>query len=85
MEQFCQSCGMPLQEDVLGTNKDGSKNEEYCSYCYEQGAFKDHMNVKEMAALCAKFMKEEQPEIDIKQSEKENLAFLNTLKRWKSE
>lgn len=26
MEQkFCQSCGMPLTEDVLGTNADGSK------------------------------------------------------------
>ena len=27
MEQkFCQSCGMPLSEEVLGTNADGSKN-----------------------------------------------------------
>jgi len=26
--KFCQSCGMPLTEDVLGTNADGSKNEE---------------------------------------------------------
>ena len=23
--KFCQSCGMPLTEDVLGTNADGSK------------------------------------------------------------
>ena len=30
MEQkFCQSCGMPLTEEVLGTNADGSKNEDY--------------------------------------------------------
>ena len=29
MEQaICQSCGMPLSEDVLGSNADGSKNEE---------------------------------------------------------
>ena len=27
--KFCQSCGMPLTEDVLGTNADGSKNEDY--------------------------------------------------------
>ncbi|MBQ9650583.1 MAG: transcriptional regulator, partial [Prevotella sp.] len=27
--KFCQSCGMPLTADVLGTNADGSKNEEY--------------------------------------------------------
>ena len=31
MEQkFCQSCGMPLTNEVLGTNADGSKNEDYC-------------------------------------------------------
>ena len=30
MEQkFCQSCGMPLTEEILGTNADGSKNEDY--------------------------------------------------------
>jgi len=30
MEQkFCQSCGMPLTSEVLGTNADGSKNEDY--------------------------------------------------------
>lgn len=27
--KFCQSCGMPLTEDVLGTNADGSKNEDF--------------------------------------------------------
>ena len=38
MEQkFCQSCGMPLNPEVLGTEKDGSKNEEYCTYCYADG------------------------------------------------
>ena len=37
--KFCQSCGMPLTDDVLGTNADGSKNEEYCMYCYKDGKF----------------------------------------------
>lgn len=36
--KFCQSCGMPLQKnEELGTNHDGSKNEEYCCYCYKDG------------------------------------------------
>ena len=36
--KYCQSCGMPLiDEKELGTNKDGSRNEEYCIYCFEQG------------------------------------------------
>jgi len=33
-QKFCQSCGMPPTEDILGTNADGSKNEDYCMYCY---------------------------------------------------
>ena len=39
MEQkFCQSCGMPLSDaTVLGTETNGSKNEEYCCYCYADG------------------------------------------------
>ena len=42
-DNFCQSCGMPLNKDPNqgGTNKDGSKNSKYCSLCYVQGAFKD--------------------------------------------
>lgn len=37
----CQSCGMPLKRDAGGggTNADGSKNQMYCSHCYQQGAF----------------------------------------------
>ena len=27
--KYCQSCGMPLTDEVLGTNADGSKNEDY--------------------------------------------------------
>ncbi|NER12030.1 hypothetical protein GWK08_01125 [Leptobacterium flavescens] len=38
----CQSCGMPLKKDPKGGayNSDGTLNEKYCSYCFEEGAFK---------------------------------------------
>jgi len=40
--QICQSCGMPMQKSKdFGTNTDGSKNEEYCHYCYKDGRFTD--------------------------------------------
>ncbi|HFI0342725.1 TPA: zinc ribbon domain-containing protein [Streptococcus suis] len=42
MEKFCQSCTMPLNlndEDVRGTEVDGSKSAIYCYYCYGNGAF----------------------------------------------
>ncbi|WP_373840947.1 zinc ribbon domain-containing protein, partial [Bacteroides heparinolyticus] len=38
-QQFCQSCGMPLAADNKGTNSDGSRNEDYCIYCYKDGKF----------------------------------------------
>ena len=39
---ICQSCGMPLRsENDLGTNADGSKNQEYCHFCFAEGKFKD--------------------------------------------
>jgi len=41
MSKFCQSCGMPMNKDPEngGTNADGTKNNEYCSYCYKDGTF----------------------------------------------
>jgi hypothetical protein len=36
----CQSCSMPMIKDEdFGTNMDGSKNEEYCQYCFKDGKF----------------------------------------------
>jgi hypothetical protein len=41
---MCQSCGMPLKKDPIGggTNADGSKSTEYCSYCFKDGNFVDN-------------------------------------------
>ncbi len=37
---FCQSCGMPMMKpEDFATNADGSKNEEYCNYCFQKGNF----------------------------------------------
>jgi len=54
--KFCQSCGMPLTDEVLGTNADGSKNEEYCMYCYKDGKFLQDCTMDEMIAHCAQFV-----------------------------
>ncbi len=59
MEQkFCQSCGMPLTDQVLGTNAEGSKNEEYCMYCYKDGKFLQDCTMDEMIEHCAQFVDE---------------------------
>lgn len=32
----CQSCGIPIEKDeIIGTNADGSKNNDYCVYCFK--------------------------------------------------
>ena len=39
---ICQSCGMPMtNKEDFGTNSDGSKNKEYCRFCYKKGKYTD--------------------------------------------
>ena len=54
--RFCQSCGMPLTDEILGTNADGSKNEDYCIYCYKDGKFLQDCTMDEMIEHCAQFV-----------------------------
>ena len=30
---ICQCCGMPLDDTIIGTDKDGALNENYCKWC----------------------------------------------------
>ena len=87
MEQrFCQSCGMPLTDDILGTNADGSKNEEYCIYCYKDGAFTGDYTMEEMADFCAQFVddynKHTGKSLSREEYKNELLKFFPMLKRW---
>ncbi|HPF17078.1 MAG TPA: zinc ribbon domain-containing protein [Thermotogota bacterium] len=60
MEQLvCQSCGMPLKEELFGTEKDGSLNQEYCVYCYKDGSFTSECTMEEMIETCVPFMEEQ--------------------------
>ena len=71
-------------EDILGTNADGSKNEEYCSYCFKDGAFTTDLSMDAMVDLCAPYMVSGTPgmkEADARDSLKK---LFPTLKRWQS-
>ena len=61
--KFCQSCGMPMSRDPQkgGTEKDGSKSEMYCSYCYENGEFTSPEidTPQKMQTVCIEKMKEQ--------------------------
>ena len=39
---ICQCCGMPLTDDCISREPDGSFNEEYCKWCYTDGKFIYH-------------------------------------------
>jgi Fe-S cluster assembly ATPase SufC len=80
---ICQSCGMPLDtEAVKGTEKNGLKSNEYCKYCYEDGAFKNpKMNLEDMQNNVKNQMKKlELDEYAIQKA----VNILPALKRWKS-
>lgn len=34
---ICQCCGMPLEDEIVGHDSDGSLNEDYCKWCYADG------------------------------------------------
>lgn len=36
---ICQCCGMPLQDEIIGKDKDGTPNEAYCKWCYADGTY----------------------------------------------
>ncbi len=80
---FCQSCGMPLMNDeILGTKKDGSLNEDFCKYCYDKGDFVEEMTMDDMINFCAPKVADSQS-IDINEAKKQMEEFFPSLKRWK--
>ncbi len=88
MEQkFCQSCGMPLNDENRGTNADGSKNEDYCVYCYQNGKFTNDCTMDEMIEFCAQFVDEvnkNMPKPMTKEEYKDMMRqYFPMLKRWK--
>ncbi len=90
MEQkYCQSCAMPLTEpNLLGTNQDQTKNEEYCIYCFKDGSFTQEMTMDEMIHHCAQFIDEFNKNAEQKMTKDEAIAqmkaYFPQLKRWKN-
>lgn len=84
MEQkFCQSCAMPMNnEETCGTNKDGSKNADYCAYCYENGSFKADCTMAEMIEFCVDPMVQANPGMSADAAREMMQKFFPTLKRW---
>ena len=78
---------MPLSKEMMGTNADGSLNEDYCIYCYKDGKFTQECSMDEMIEFCAQFVDEVNknvPEPMSKEQYKQMMYdFFPHLKRWK--
>ncbi len=83
---ICQSCGMPIKEERLfGTEADGSKNRDYCKYCYKDGKFNIDKPLNEFINLSAKYMTIENDDITEEQAKAILSEKLPKLKRWSTE
>jgi len=80
-QKLCQSCGMPLNtEDLFGTNQDGTKNDDYCVYCFKDGKFTGNESLEEMIEICVPHMIEQGFEESQAREMLNNV--LPNLKRW---
>jgi len=74
---------MPIEDDTLkGTNKDGSKNQEYCTYCYQNGEFTSQVTLEEMVEICIPPTVKEGVYPDEETARKSMMEFFPKLKRW---
>lgn len=81
-QKFCQSCAMPMTDELFGTNVDGTKNEDYCMYCFKDGEFTSDMTMDEMMNFCIGKMVEVHPEIDEAEASAMMKEVFPKLKRW---
>ena len=51
----CQCCGMPLEDDIIGRNQDGTLNEDYCKWCYADGTY-TYSSMDELIEVCVRNM-----------------------------
>lgn len=82
---ICQSCGMPMQQDDdFGTNPDGTKNGEFCHFCYKDGRFTDEgitmeQKIDKLVDIAVAKLK-----IPKEQARAHASEIIPTLKRWRS-
>lgn len=84
--KFCQCCAMPLdRSEDRGTEAGGALSEDYCRYCYQNGAFTaPDATMDDIIAFNLKFNEENgHPFGPQEEAEKMMRGWFPTLKRWK--
>ena len=82
---FCQSCSMPMEKpEDYGTNADGSKNEDYCQFCFQNGTFTaPDITLEQMIDMVTGIMIN-QLKIPEAQAKEITKSFIPQLKRWRN-
>ena len=79
---ICQCCGMPLSEDsMISREPDGSYNEEYCRWCYTDGAFAYESKDALLEFLISHMPNPENAPEEVRRSQYD--LYLSQLKHWK--
>ena len=55
---ICQCCGMPLEDELISRNQDGTLNEDYCKWCYADGTY-TYSDMDELINVCIPHMVKE--------------------------
>ncbi len=76
----CQCCGMPLEDSIIGRDKDGSLNENYCQWCYADGTY-TYSNMDDLIDVCIPQMVKQG--FSEKQAREYMEQMLPTLDYWK--
>ena len=82
-QDYRDICGMPIDDDsILGRDKDGTLNEEYCKWCYADGTY-TYNDMDELIDVCVKNMVNENfTEEQVRSYLKEMLPQLDYWKRY---
>lgn len=84
MESKCQSCGMPMaKENDFGTDADGSRNADYCRFCFSGGKFTaPRMTMEQMIEKVVRFAQK----MNMSESQARSMATstIPKLKRWQT-
>ena len=81
-DRICQSCCLPLnEEELVGTEANGEKNEDYCCYCYKNGVFtRPDATLETILDISAKVWAEKDPNITIEEAKVQLKKKMPTLK-----
>ncbi|MBQ0001230.1 MAG: helix-turn-helix domain-containing protein [Clostridiales bacterium] len=77
---ICQCCGMPLEDEIVGHDSDGSFNEDYCKWCYADGTY-TYSDMDDLIDVCVRNMVSEG--FTDEQARTHMKAILPTLDYWK--